>query len=177
MLNRGMKALYARTITEQERETMQAGLKSKDGFKVRRCQMILLSGDAHLKVAEIGRRLGCQGQAVREAIHAFEREGVGSLQARSKARHDNQRAFNEQGQERLRELIRRSPREFGYESSLWTLDLVAQVSAREGLTELVVTGETVRTPLVAMGIAWNRAKHWINSPDLHYQSKKSDGTG
>ena len=61
-----MKALYARALTDQERKTLQVGLKSSDGFKVRRCQMILLSADEQLKVAEIGRRLGCQGQAVRE---------------------------------------------------------------------------------------------------------------
>jgi DNA-binding MarR family transcriptional regulator len=172
-----MKALYMRALTDQERETLQVGLKSSDGFKVRRCQMILLSADEQLKVAEIGRRLGCQGQAVREAIHAFERAGLGCLVARSRARHDKQRAFNEQGQEGLRELIRRSPREFGYESSLWTLDLVAQVCAHEGLTDKVVTGETIRTTLAAMGIVWKRAKHWINSPDVHYQSKKSGETG
>lgn len=172
-----MKALYARALTDEERETLQAGLKSSDGFRVRRCQMILLSADEQLKVAAIGRRIGCAGQAVREAIHAFEREGLGCLVAKSRARHDNQRAFNEQGQEGLQELIRRSPREFGYESSLWTLDLVAQVSVQEGLIAKLVSGETVRTTLEAMGITWQRAKHWINSPDVHYQSKKSGGTG
>lgn len=168
-----MKTLYARAITEQERQRLHAGLKSSDGFSVRRSQMILLSADEHLKADEIGRRVGCQGQAVREAIHAFEREGVGCLVARSKARQDDQRAFNEQARAQLREVLRRSPREYGYERSLWTLSLIAQVSQQEGLVSRPVSGETVRTTLEAMGIHWQRAKHWITSPDAQYDSKKA----
>jgi hypothetical protein len=33
--------------------------------------MLLLSADEGLKVDAIGQRVGCQGQAVRQAIHAF----------------------------------------------------------------------------------------------------------
>jgi hypothetical protein len=28
-----------------------------------------------------------------------------------------------------------------------------------------------------MGVNWKRAKHWINSPDEHYERKKSAETG
>jgi transposase len=172
-----MKPLYARELTEEERQTLRESLKSSDGFRVRRAQMILMSADEHLKVDEIGRRVGCQGQAVRVAIHAFHEKGLACLKAGSHARHDDQAAFDEAGREQLREMIQHSPREFNYDTSLWTLDLLAQASFEQGLTEHQVSGETVRATLVRMGIRWRRAKHWITSPDPNYTAKKSDVTG
>jgi hypothetical protein len=172
-----MKPLYARELTDEERDLLRQSLKSRDGFRVRRAQMILMSADEHRKVDEIGRRVGCQGQAVREAIHAFHEKGLACLETGSHARQDDQRAFDDAAREQLRDLIQHSPRDFDYETSLWTLDLLAQASFEQGLTAATVTGETVRATLEAMGITWQRAKHWITSPDPNYAVKKSDATG
>ncbi len=49
---------------------------------------------------------------------------------------------------------------------------VAEVSFEEGLTEERVSGETVRATLARMGVRWQRAKHWITSPDPLYARKK-----
>lgn len=117
-----MRPLYAREITDEEREILQQSLKSNDGFRVRRAQMILMSADEHLKVNEIGQRVGCRGQAVRVAIHAFHDKGLDCLEAGSHARHDEQRAFDDRAREQLEELIQHSPRDFDYDTSLWTLD-------------------------------------------------------
>jgi hypothetical protein len=73
--------------------------------------------------------------------------------------------------------VHRSPRDFGHPTSLWTLDLVAEVSFAQGLTTRLVTGEAVRKTLVRLGIDWKRAKHWITSPDPGYERKKGDATG
>lgn len=172
-----MKPLYARPLTDEERPTLRQSVKSRDGFRVRRAHMILMSAEEQLKVNEIGRRLGCQGQAVREAIHAFHEKGLDCLQAGSHARHDDQRAFDDEARHRLQELVRRSPRDLGYDASLWTLDLLAQACFDRGLTTRRVTGETVRATLATMAITWQRAKHWISSPDPNYELKKSDATG
>jgi transposase len=172
-----MKPLYARPITETERQSLRQKLKSSDGFTVRRAHMILMSVDENLTVNEIGSRLGCSGQAVREALHAFDAEGLACLQAKRPGRRDDQRAFDAEAREQLRELVRHSPREFGYETSFWTLDLMAEVSYGQGLTAQRVSGETVRATLAAMDIRWKRAKHWITSPDPHYTTKKNDVTG
>jgi transposase len=172
-----MKPLYARPLTEVERETLWQSVKSSDGFSVRRAQMLLLSADEGLKVEEIGKRLGCSGQAVREAIHAFQTDGLSCLQRKSRARLDDQRALDDSACEGLKELIRLSPRTLGYETSLWTLELLADVSHREGLTDHVVHPDTISATLQNMGIQWKRAKHWIHSPDPHYTVKKNDGIG
>jgi len=177
VLNGGMKALYARPLTEEERQMLRQSLKSSNGFRVRRAQMLLLSADEGMKVDAIGQRVGCQGQAVRQAIHAFEREGLSCLEAKAKGNPRDRRALSDAARGQLRELIRRSPRDVGYESSLWTLDLLAQACFEQGLTARHITGETIRATLSVMGIHWRRAKQHITSPDPHYTVKKSDATG
>ena len=61
--------------------------------------------------------------------------------------------------------------------SVWTLDLVAEVAHREGITPHQVSGETIRNALTALEVRWQRAKHWITSPDPAYARKKSPATG
>jgi hypothetical protein len=70
-------------------------------------------------------------------------------------------------------MLHRSPREFGRESSLWTLEMAAEVAFEEGLVERPISGETIRATLVRLlGIRWTRAKRWITSPDPLYERKK-----
>ena len=86
-------------------------------------------------------------------------------------------AFDGERAERLREMLHRSPREFGKDTSLWTLALAALVSFEEGITKERVSAETVRATLERMGIRWLRAKRWITSPDPQYERKKGAATG
>ncbi len=86
--------------------------------------------------------------------------------------------FDEKSAEALREMLHRSPREFGRDSSLWTLEMAAQVSFEEGLIERRVSGETIRATLACLlGVRWQRAKRWITSPDPLYERKKGGATG
>jgi hypothetical protein len=73
-------------------------------------------------------------------------------------------------------MLHRSPREFGKPTGLWTLEMAAEVSFEEGITEGRVTGETVRATLARMGVRWLRAKRWITSPDPEYARKKGAAT-
>lgn len=78
----------------------------------------------------------------------------------------------------MREMLHRSPRDFGKPTSLWTLDWAAQVSFEEGLTQERVSGETIRATLAReLGVRWQRAKRWITSPDPDYERKKGVATG
>ena len=156
---------------------LRQALRATSGLTVRRAQMILKSADEGLKAAEIGRQLGCSDQTVREVIRAFHRDELACLAPQKRGRHDDQRAFGEAAQADLRQLIRRSPREFGHETSLWTLDLLAATSFEQGLVQTPISGETVQATLAAMGINWRRAKKRITSPDPHYASKKSAASG
>ena len=79
--------------------------------------------------------------------------------------------------EELRALVHQSPRTCGKPTSLWTLDLAAEVSFERGLTARRVTGETIRATLVRLGVKWQRAKDWITRPDPAYARNKAPATG
>ena len=167
--------LFVRSLTDSERDTLTAGLHSSAAFTLRRCQ-ILLASARHEHVPAIARNLGCNTQTVRNAIHAFNRSGLDALSEGSSRPHRIAVAFDAAAAERLRALLHQSPRRFDKPTSLWTLELAAEVCAEEGITSERVTGETIRTTLKRLGIRWQRAKQWITSPDPAYGRKKGDAT-
>jgi hypothetical protein len=77
--------------------------------------------------------------------------------------------------EDLRALLHQSPRHLGQPTSLWTLDLVAQVCYQKGWTSRQLSGDALRMVLKRLQIRWKRAKHWISSPDPQYARKKKRG--
>lgn len=163
--------IFVRELSKKEREALEAGLRSSDAFVLRRCQILLASskGERPPRIAE---NLGCAPQTVRNAIHEFDERGLGALSPGSSRPTEVHAAFDEDGAEALREMLHRSPREFGKRTSLWTLEDAAQVSFEEDLTERRVSGETIRATLARLGVRWKRAKRWIESPDPEYASKK-----
>ena len=168
--------LFVRPPTESERQALAAGLRSADAFTLRRCQIVLASARGE-RAPAIARSLGCSDQTVRNAIRAFDARGVAALREGSSRPHTVHVAFDAAGAERLRGLLHRSPREFGHPTSLWTLELAAEVAFAEGLTVTRVSDETVRATLARLGIRWRRAKHWITSPDPAYAQKNGAATG
>src|SRR5215210_895734 len=142
--------LRKRTLSKKERVALEAGLRSSDAFVLRRCQILLASsrGEHSPRIAE---NLGCGSQTVRNAIHEFNERGLGALQAGSSRPKEVHAAFEEKSVRSLRELLHRSPREFGRQSSLWTLKDAAEVSFEEGLTNQRVSAETIRATLSRLG--------------------------
>jgi transposase len=168
--------IFVRELSKKEREALEAGLRSSDAFVLRRCQILLASskGERPPRIAE---NLGCAPQTVRNAIHEFDERGLGALSPGSSRPTEVHAAFAEDGAEALREMLHRSPREFGKRTSLWTLEDAAQVSFEEDLTERRVSGETIRATLARLGVRWKRAKRWIESPDPEYARKKGLSSG
>jgi transposase len=167
--------IFVRPLTEDERERLNAALRSSDAFVLRRSQILLASADGQ-QVPAIASALRCDRQTVRNALHAFNQEGWAALRPGSSRPHSIQVAFGSRDAERLRALLHQSPRTFGKPTSLWTLDLAAEVSFEQGLTPQRVTGETIRATLVRLGVKWRRAKEWITSPDPAYARKKGQET-
>src|SRR5574341_2492591 len=110
---------YVRALTDAENDELEKGLRSSSAFTVRRSQIVLMSSRDRLTAQEITERLQCSDQCVREAIRAFEAEGLASLKPKSRARHDEQQALDVAGRDWLQAVIRQSPRLYGYEGSLW----------------------------------------------------------
>ena len=164
--------LYVRPLTDDEREALKAGLRSTDPFTLRRSQILLASARGR-RPQQIADELGCVSQTVRNPITAVNGRGPAALQERSHRNHSIHTSFDGAGLEQLRALAHRTPREFGYSTSLWTLELLADESVRQGLTTHRVSDETIRQAILRLGTSWKRVKHWITSPDPEYLRKKA----
>ena len=162
-------------MTDDEREQLEAGPRSSDAFVLRRCQILLASARGE-RAPRIAHDLGCDGQTVRNAIHAFNERGLECLKEDSSRPHTIHAAFQRGCLEQLRAMLHTSPRAFDKPTSLWTLELAAEVSFEHGLTPERVTGETIRATLARLGMRWLRAKRWITSPDPQYARKKGRAT-
>ena len=75
--------------------------------------------------------------------------------------------------ERLQRLLHQSPRLYAKSTGVWALALAAEVCCEQGITERVLSDESIRRALKRLQTNWKRAKHWITSPDPHYVRKKS----
>jgi Stage II sporulation protein E (SpoIIE)/Winged helix-turn helix len=97
---------------------------------MRRCQALLARsrGEYAPKIAE---SLGCGQQTVSDAIHDFNERGLDALVARSSRHKRTRDAFDEESVEAMKRMLHRSPREFGYDTSLWSLEIAAQAAFDE----------------------------------------------
>lgn len=163
--------IFVRSLSDNERVALQMALRSKDAFALRRAQILLASSRGE-RPPQIANNLGCSSQTVRDAIHDFNRRGLDALIAGSSRPKRTHATFEGEKAQALQGLLHRSPREFGRDNTLWTLEMAAEVSFEEGITEKRVTGETIRATLARLGKSWQRAKRWIESPDPEYARKK-----
>ena len=174
---------------------MRAGLRSSDGFTVRRCHILLASARRDTS-SVIAQAVGCSPQAVRNVLRAFQRRGLAVVALQSRRPHTAAKLFDAQRSERLKTLLHQSPRQFGKARSTWTLALAtlalaalalatlalatlalaAEVCAEHGITAERVSYETIRDALKRLGVGWRRAKTWITSPDPQYALKKTGAT-
>src|SRR5207302_9499237 len=84
---KGMKTpLFIRPLTENERSQIQAGLRSKDAFVLRRSQVLLASARGD-RAPAIASHFGCHRQTVHNNIHGFNIEGLAVLQEGSSRPH------------------------------------------------------------------------------------------
>jgi transposase len=164
--------LFVRPLSGAERDALQRGLRSKDAFTLRRCQILLHSAQ-HQRPSQIATALGCGTQTVRDALHAFDHEGLNCLRQKPTTPHAPHTAWPKDRDEDLRALLHQSPRALGQPTSLWTLELAAQVCHEKGWTPHRLSRETLRRVLKRLGVGWKRAKHWLVSPDPQYARKKN----
>jgi transposase len=166
------RPLSVRPLTDAERQVLQDSLRAADAFVLRRAQIVLASA-AGERSGQIAPRVGFTTQGVRDVIHAFNARGLEVL--RPGAHHPGvvSSAFDTPRALALRDLLHQSPRLFDKPTSVWTLEVAAEVAYEQGLTATRVSGVTIRNTLARMGVRWRRAKEWITSPDPEYVRKKA----
>jgi transposase len=166
---------FVPALTAAQRQQLRDGLRAAEAFTVRRCQILLASADGTSPTA-LAAQLRCSARTVRNAVHAFAREGLACLREKSSRPLTARPFLDQRYTDPLKELLHQSPRLSGKPTSLWTLDLVAEVCHSKGWTPRQLTGEAIRMALKRLGIRWRRAKHWITSPDPAYARKKKPAT-
>jgi hypothetical protein len=75
----------------------------------------------------------------------------------------------------LQHILHQAPRTYDQPTGVWTLALAAEVCYEQGVTEQLLSDETIRRALQRLQTNWKRAKHWITRPDPHDARKKSGG--
>ena len=174
---RAMKPpLYIRPLTDAERMQLEADRRSADAFRVRRAQIVLASA-RRLSPQPIAQLVGCSVQTVRNVIHAFNTQGVESLAKQSNRPKTVEPMLDAAKCDRLQHILPQSPRTYGKPTGVWTLARAAEVCYEQGVTERLLSDETIRRALKRLETNWKRAKHWITSPDPQYARKKSGATG
>lgn len=167
-------SLFVRALTETEAYRLRRCVRGQDVFALRRAQLILGSARG-VSVPLLSQQSGYSVQMVRHIIHAFNEQGVACLTRQSNRPKTTTPLLSDQACQQLQGLLHQSPRTFGKKSSLWSLALLAEVVYAQGLTPHQVSDETIRRALGRLKVRWQRAKHWITSPDPHYTLKKSGG--
>lgn len=165
--------MYVGPLSNKQRRRLQRGLRSRDSFELRRCQILLASARGQ-RPSEIAAQLGCTAQTVRTAIRAFRADSEACLRAGSSRPKSAAPTLDEAACERMRAVVHERPRAYGKATSLWTLRLLAEVCFALGVTSQLVSIESIRRAFKRMGVSWKRAKHWITSPDPQYALKKSN---
>ncbi len=172
---RTTKPLFVRPLTDAERRTLEKSVRAPDAFVLRRAQIVLASAVGE-RTGQIAPRVGFTPQAVRDVIRAFNARGLAILQRGSSRPGVIYSAFDTPRALALREMLHQSPRLFDKPTSVWTLELAAEVASAEGLTAQRVSDETIRATLERLGLRWRRAKGWITSPDPASAQKNTAAT-
>ena len=128
------------------------------------------------KPSQIATTLHCAPQTVRNVIHAFDARGLACVQHGSNVPLRVEPVLNAEKREQLRAILHQSPRTFGQPASVWTLKRLAAVCHEQGLSDTTLSCPTMLDAIVRLGVSWQRAKHWIVSPDPAYERKKNAGT-
>ena len=164
--------LFIRPWTDEERMQLEADRRTADAFRVRRAQIVLASA-RRLSPKPIAQLVGCSVQTVRNVLHAFNTQGMEGVGQQSHRPQTVEPLRDAPRCERLQHLLHQSPRLYGKPTGGWTLALAAEVCYEQGIPERVLSDESLRRALQRLATNWQRATHWITSPDPQYARKKS----
>ena len=164
-----MEKLYVASLSEEQRVELDELYRKTDVPRVRtRAQMVLLSAEKKLKVAEIADIVRESSVTVLRWLHRYIAEGMQGLMDAPRAGRSS--ILTDEFRKRLLEVVRRRPRSLELEFSMWTLQRLADFMAED--TGIRVSTETIRRALAKEDIVFSRPQHTISSPDPEYQIKK-----
>lgn len=165
------KPVYVRKLTKSERAELSCLIRSnQDARVVRRAQMVRLSSQGR-KSVEIADMWGVTGATVLRTIQNFNSEGLESLA--DKLRKGRPRKTTNRYVSLLKEAVQKSPRDFGYPFSSWTLKRLREHLGHK--TGTLLNPCYLSQLMAREGIVYRRPKHVMahlrNAKD--YNEKKA----
>ncbi|EBT5667961.1 IS630 family transposase [Salmonella enterica] len=154
-------------IPRTERRLMQKIIhKTKDKNHARRLTAMLMlhRGDT---VSYVARTLCCARSSIGRWINWFTLSGAEGLKSLPSGR--GRRWPFEHICALLRELVKHSPGDFGYQRSRWSTELLA-IKIRD-VTGCLLHASTIRRWLPAAGLVWRRAAPTLRIRDPHKEEK------
>lgn len=152
-----MRQIFVRDLTKSEITRLYNGLQLTSAFILRRCQIILSSAEGR-NTSQISQILYCSDQCVRDAINAFNKTGTKCLKEKSRARHGNQKTFNESGIKKLIYMTKESPGAYGIKTNIWTLQKLAKACLKNKIVSKPVSPSTVANILKQKKVNWKEFK-------------------
>jgi transposase len=148
-------AVYVRKLTKKEQaELTRLVHSSEDGRIVRRAQIIRLSSQG-LKAPFIAEEWDVSVHTVLKIIHRFDVEGLVSLADRP--RKGRPPKATNLYVEVLKEAVQKSPRDFGYPFSSWTLKRLREHVGHQ--IGVLLNPSYLSTLMRKHGIVYRRPKH------------------
>src|SRR5262245_55982511 len=99
--------MFVSPLTTQQKEHLEAVLRSRDAFALRRSQIRLASAQGY-RPSEIAPILGCSVGSIHNAIHAFQAEALNCLEAKPSGPKWLETVWPRDRDEELRELLHQS---------------------------------------------------------------------
>ncbi|WP_276097486.1 IS630-like element ISEc33 family transposase [Klebsiella quasipneumoniae] len=154
-------------IPRGERRLMQKAIhKTRDKNHARRLTAMLMLHRGE-RVSDVARTLCCARLSVSRWINWFTHSGIEGLKSLPAGR--SRRWPFEHICTLLRELIKHSPGDFGYQRSRWSTELLA-IKINE-ITGCQLHAGTVRRWLPSAGLVWRRAAPTLRIRDPHKDEK------
>jgi len=160
--------LLVRALKSTEESILRELSRSSQTIIHRKSRILLLSADGR-SANEIAEMVGLHPNSVRLVIRSFNESGIQSIF--SKPITGRPRKFDASVQDKLIELLRHKPTEYGIEGGVWTLEDAAKVAQEQGIVESICI-ESVRQVLLRGKLSWRRVKAWIAPSDPEYEQKK-----
>jgi putative transposase len=149
------RPVFVRKLTKPEFAQITRLIRSKEDARiVRRAQMIRLSSQGK-KASEICEMWGVTIATVLRTIQNFNAAGLDSLA--DKPRKGRPRKTTERYIILLKEAVQKSPRDFGYPFSSWTLERLREHLGR--LTGTLLNPRYLSQLMARHGIVYRRPKH------------------
>lgn len=162
-------SVYARDLTEQERNELNKAAKSSNAFTRDRAIITLFSSQ-RLFAKQIAEKINCEERKVRNAIKSFNDKGVLALQ-RGKAKGAKPK-FTDVTKKVILMHFSKQPKDFGLHFTTWTLPRFTKHIIDYRVVDSISI-EKVRQILDEAGARLKRSKRWQYSPDKEFDKKNS----